>query len=166
MSLYIFSDGNCKSNGTPNARAAYSIYFADKELYHFNKTDKIDNPSNNRAELSGILEILKTIHNNSLFQNKKIIICTDSMYSINCVTVWSDNWIKNNWQNSKKQPVKNQDIIKEILTLKGSIGSIEFKFISAHKPEPIDKNSIEYFFWYGNNKVDSDINDLLKLKKK
>lgn len=92
--------------GKIDARAAYSIYFANPQYYNLNKTEMIKNASNNKAELSGILEIFKIINEQNLIM--PIIIISDSMYSINSISKWSDNWIKNNWKNSKKQDVKNK----------------------------------------------------------
>jgi ribonuclease HI len=170
--LYIFSDGNCKGNGKKNAKAGYSVLFIDNledSLFtKFNKTRLVvSDPTNNKAELSGIKYAFKTISDNQdLFKDKKNIICTDSMYSINCIDKWSKNWIKNGWKNSKNEEVKNKELIQDILTLRESINSevkISFKHIPSHTSEPIDKKSLEWLLWYGNNKVDSNINELLSL---
>ena len=66
--------------------------------------------TNNYAELKAILE-----HQNiRLFQYKKfnkdkIVIVTDSKYSINCITQWYHSWIKNNGlvQLVKRLKIKN-----------------------------------------------------------
>lgn len=169
--LYVFSDGNCKGNGTKNAKGGYSIYFGESELYRiFNKTKEIMNPTNNKAELSGIHNIFKILHRNKdelFFKNKEIIICTDSLYSINCIIKWSDNWIKNNWVNAKKESVKNKELIQEILEFKKTLNEIDisFKHVFGHTKEPLDKKSLEYFFWYGNNTVDTNINKMLTNNK-
>lgn len=170
--LYIFSDGNCKGNGKEYAKAGYSVYFGNNEIYSiFNKTKLISknttNVTNNVAELSGIKLIYKTIYQNqSLFKNNDNIICTDSQYSISCISKWSDNWIKNNWINSKGEVVKNKDLIKEILVIKNSIPkdiNITFKHVYGHTKEPNDKKSLEWSLWFGNNKVDGDINKLFDI---
>lgn len=169
--FYIFSDGNVKNNGKKYARGGYSVYFGDKEKYCiFNKT-RIDNnePTNNKLELSGIKQILKTIYRNEdLFRNNDNIICTDSQYSINCIEKWSEAWIKNGWINSKKEDVKNKEIIQEILIIKDAISKdikITFKHVYGHTKEPRDKNTLEYELWFGNNKVDVDINKILEENK-
>jgi ribonuclease HI len=167
--LYIFSDGNCKGNGKKYAKAGYSVFFNDKEdspYWKFNKTRLVvSEPTNNKAELSGIKYAFKTIYENQeLFKNNKNIICTDSMYSINCIDKWSKSWSKNGWKNSKGQDIKNKELIQDILKLKESIHSdvkILFKHVVSHTQEPINKNSLEWLLWYGNNKVDSNINELL-----
>lgn len=162
--IYAFSDGGCIHAGKNNCKAGYSIYFP--EFDKFNKTRLISTePTNNKAELSAIKAIFKTINlNKAIFEKSEIIICTDSQYSIDCIIKWSDNWIKNGWINSKKETVKNKELIQDILNLKNSIGiKISFKHVFSHIKEPKDKMSMEYFFWNGNNIVDSNINQLFKI---
>lgn len=167
--LYIFSDGNCRGNGKKYAKAGYSIYFGDTLPYsNFNKTRLIvKNPSNNVAELSGVKQIYKTIYQNQdYFKEYDNVICTDSQYTINCIEKWSDNWIKNNWKNSKGEIVKNKELIEEILIIKNTIPEnikIIFKHVYGHTKEPNDKNSVEWILWHGNNKVDTNINKLFDL---
>jgi ribonuclease HI len=174
--IYIFSDGNCKSNGKNNAKAGYSVYFLntsenydpETRLYdRFNVTKQItsDNPTNNIAELSGIKHIFKVLSENiDLFKNISIVIVTDSQYSLNCITKWASGWIKNGWVNSKKEPVKNKELIQKILEYKNQIGytlDIKFKHTFSHTKEPSNKESLEWVLWYGNQRVDDNINKLL-----
>lgn len=173
--IYIFSDGNAKSNGKSNAKAGYSVHFlntsenydSDLKLYDkFNITKKItENPTNNVAELSGVLFIFKTLSENiTLFKNNSLIIVTDSLYTINCITKWAIGWSKNNWVNSKKEPVKNKQLIQEILKYKNQIDNlldIKFKHTFSHTKEPSNKESIEYVIWWGNYTVDDNINKML-----
>lgn len=165
--LFIFTDGGCKRNGSENSKAAYSVFFTedqDSPLLEFNTSELIiKDPTNNRAELSGILYIFKIIRENTdLFLNKQIVICTDSMYSINCIDKWSKNWLVNEWKNSKGQDVKNKEIIQKILKYQSEIPfDITFKHVFSHVKPPTDKNSLQYYLWYGNNKVDENINELL-----
>lgn len=169
--LYIYSDGNCKGNGKSYAKAGYSVHFTDNinsELYKFNKTKLVSKlPTNNKAELSGIKQIFRTIYENQeLFINTECIICTDSQYSINCIEIWYKNWIKNDWRNSKKEIVKNKQLIEEIINIKDKIPKtiiINFKHVFGHTKEPANKESLEWQLWYGNNKVDTNINELFKL---
>jgi ribonuclease HI len=164
--LYVFSDGNVKNNGKTYSKGGYSIYFGEMEPFkQFNKTIIESNqPTNNEMELSGIKLIFKTIYKNKeLFTNKEVIICSDSQYSINCIENWSSGWIKNGWVNSKKEPVKNKELIQKILEFKSKCKdiSIKFKHVFGHIKEPSDKKSLEWLLWYGNNKVDTNINELL-----
>ena len=164
--MYIFCDGGAKNNGKSGACAAYSVLFNDNKespLFKFNKTEKIvGNQTNNVAELTGVLEIFKILNDNSeLFKNKDIVIVSDSKYSIDCVEKWSKNWIKNGWINSKKEVVKNKEIIKEIIDLKEKCQKVTFKHVNSHQIEPKNKKSLEWLMYYGNDYVDKKINELL-----
>jgi ribonuclease HI len=167
--LYIFSDGNCRGNGKTYAKAGYSVYFGENEPYsNFNKTKLIvKNPTNNVAELSGLKLIYKIIYQNQdVFKNNDNIICTDSQYSISCITKWSDNWIKNNWKNSKGEKVKNKELIEEILVIKNAIPEvikITLKHVYGHTKEPKDKESLEWIMWNGNQIVDTNINKMFDI---
>lgn len=171
--FYIFSDGGCRSNGKRNAKAGYSVFFTDDQdspFYNFNTTRLVvTDPTNNKAELSGIKCIFKTINENlDLFKNRNIIICTDSMYSINCLEKWYKSWIKNNWKNSKGEDVKNQDLIKQILEYKTNIDKndikTKLKHVFSHITEPSDKTSLQWKLFNGNRIVDVNINKILDLE--
>lgn len=85
--------------------------------------------NNQRAELVAIHEgikcvkayIVDTLQVGLSHANRncdiELNIYTDSEYSMRCITTWSKTWEKNGWINSKKQPVKHQDVIKPILGL-------------------------------------------------
>jgi ribonuclease HI len=168
---FIFTDGGAINNGKKNCKAAYSVYCGENSVY--NKTELIkssDNPSNNVAELSGIKCILSTLLSEmtreGLKKNKfNTVIVTDSLFSIKCLTVWNKSWEKNGWKNAKKEPVVNKELIQSILqymeNIKESSNEITFKHIFSHQKEPIDKKSLEYFLWKGNDICDKNVSDLL-----
>lgn len=113
----IFTDGSCdlKKN-----IGGFGVFFpnGEYESYGIKMTEEIHKKiTNQRAELFAFLEVFKILNNN-LNQKEKIInIYSDSKYSINCITLWRYNWEKNNWINSKNEPVNNQDIIKDCIKL-------------------------------------------------
>ncbi len=160
--LYIFSDGNAKKNGKQDARAGYSVCFYNEKFKKFDKTELITSSekTNNIAELTAINYIATIISaNEEMFDGYKITICTDSMYSINCLTKWYKNWMSNGWKNSKNELVKNKELIQDTLNKLSS--EIIFRHVYSHKPEPSDKNSIDWILWNGNNTVDTNINKIL-----
>ena len=93
-----------------------------------------------------------------------ILVYTDSKYLIDSITKWSANWERNGWMRRNKSgkltPVKNVELIKQIkgLTI---INNVQFKHVKAHQKEPfgVDKNSYQYFEWYGNFMADKLAND-------
>ena len=119
MKLIVFTDGAAHNNGKLNCKAGVGIYIPEKNIEISEKYE--NNPTNQRAELTAIKKAIE-------ITSEELIIYTDSMYSINCLTKWNDKWIKNDWKNSKKETVKNKDIIQDILILMND-RNIEFKHI-------------------------------------
>ena len=66
--------------------------------------------TNQRAELMAIVRALDTVP-----KDRHVLICTDSQYSINCVTTWYVGWRKNGWKAASGKPVENRDIIENVL---------------------------------------------------
>lgn len=169
--LYIFCDGGTKNNGSKNAKGGYSVFFPDELYSIFNVTKIIKEPTNNICELRAIKNIFKTISENpDLFKEKNVIICTDSQYSINCLTKWHTGWSKNGWKTAKGQEVKNKELLQQILKYSDVLGQgniqITFKHIYSHQKEPFNKKSLDYYMWYYNKIVDENINKALLLNEK
>lgn len=168
--LYVFTDGNCKNNGKKNAKGGYAVFFTDdteSDFYQLNKAGLVVcDPTNQKAELTAMSQLFQIIDDNAhLFGNKKVVVCTDSMYAMKCINDWCKKWEVNNWKTSKGEPVKNGELIKNILKLKHKCENnqieITFKHVFSHTDEPSDKSSKEHMLWYGNYIVDKMINDLL-----
>jgi ribonuclease HI len=153
MNVIIFTDGSCK--GSKEKKAGYGVYFPNHK-YKIIKTLSGNKITNQVAELTacikGIEKILSNIHFN------KIIIYTDSMYTINSITKWANTWKNNNWKKSNNEEILNKKLIKTLYYYYCNL-NIEFKHIRAHKNEPNDKNSQEYKLWYGNYMADKYANE-------
>ena len=174
--LYIinpFENENDNENDNENENENDNENNNEKKLKDFKKGISVsqfisENGTNNLAELSAVLYGLNYIEKNNI--NKSCFVC-DSKYAINCITVWSNNWKKNNWMTSKKTKVENLEIIQEILNiyeklLKNNF-QIKFKHVNSHqiKPKNININSgynieksYEYFLWFGNDMADKNAN--------
>ena len=148
----IFTDGGAWNNGKSDCKAGYGVYIPSKNIRVSEKYT--DRPSNQRAELMGIKKGIE------ITEETEIKIYTDSMYSINCLTKWCKNWEKNGWKNSKREEVKNQEIIKEILEMMKE-KRIEFVHVRSHQRIPRNKETQEYYEWYGNNEADELANRAL-----
>jgi ribonuclease HI len=172
--LSIYTDGSTLKNGKKGATGGIGIYIEELDI-RYHECFKISPITNNRCELTAILRGLELVEkayiesenkngNRTESENKngngcryenEIIVITDSQYSIGCLTKWVKQWEKNGWKTSKQTPVENQDIIKPLLVL---FRKMNVKIIHeyAHKTEPlnIDKQSITYKRWYGNNEAD------------
>ena len=137
------------------------MFFGDNHPANCVKELKI-NPTNQRAELLAIREALVILNTNN-FSDREVTIVSDSMYSINCITVWSDAWKHNNWR-SKGGPIKNLEIIREILELMDTIDyKIHFLHVRSHQKEP-SKDCPSWKLWYGNKQADLMCNQIIVTK--
>ena len=174
---YIFCDGSAIHKNYKSIKCSFGLYIINpfenelkdskdsKDSKDFEKGISVsqlinETGTNNLAELSAVLYGLKYIEKNNI--NKSCFVC-DSKYAINCITVWSNNWKKNDWMTSKKTKVENLEIIQEILNiyerlLKNNF-EIEFKHVNSHqtKPKNVEK-SFDYFLWFGNDMADKNAN--------
>ena len=130
-SIIIFTDGSCLNIGKKNAKAGIGIHFPNKEFSDISEPFLETPITNQRAELFAIYKALTQVTNNIKFN--KIIIYSDSIYSIKSLTEWIKIWERNNWKNSKKKQVKNLDIISSIkIILDQHCDKIFFKHVKAH----------------------------------
>jgi ribonuclease HI len=163
---FVFVDGGALRNGKTDASAGFSVHFEKHQI--FNTTEKlINNHTNNHAELASILYSFNVINTNyKEFTNNNIIVVSDSMYSIKCITSWSKKWVKNDFKTSIGKNVANKEIIQEILKVKNEIREkrieVLFHHIKSHTVAPGNKESTEYKIWFYNNLVDSNISSLLR----
>ena len=102
MKYIIYTDGACSGNPGPGGWGA--VIFDEKNKQN-NISGRVKETTNNRMELIAPIMALKKIESKS-----DVVIFTDSTYVKNGITEWIKKWEKNNWKNSKKEPVKNKDL--------------------------------------------------------
>ena len=150
--LYIFTDGSSINNGSKHATSGFGIYIPEPESLKVKISAKLPKgKTNNYAELKAILEALKIVDYIDVEtlkkENKnKVVIVTDSQYSINCITQWYNNWIRKDWVSATGKEVKNKELIQEIHPLSVK-HNVTFQHIKAH-------TSKKGFFFDGNRIVD------------
>jgi len=177
--IYIFCDGSAIHKKYKSVRCGYGVFIRlpnNKTIEH--AEELISSGTNNLAELSAILYGMNQIekifndndkdndkdndndndNDNNINQETDIYFVCDSKYAINCITVWSINWKKNNWKTTKGTEVENVELIKNIikkydeLIAKGY--QIKFKHINSHQIKPDDTNTYQYLLWHGNDMAD------------
>ena len=145
--IFIYTDGSCTYVKNNPTKAGYGIYIPEKNISIgaplFNQ--KL---TNNRAELTGIIESIKYLDNDDL--EKKICIFTDSQYSMYIFNGTGERYEKNNWKNNGND-VPNIDLIKKILELKRKYNIVLLK-VRAHTTKE-DEHSV------GNKIADTLAND-------
>jgi len=71
--------------------------------------------TNNRAELIALIRALEEAPPGG--ERSRLIIKTDSKYSISCVQLWARNWESRGWVKLDGQEVLNAKVIQYLLTL-------------------------------------------------
>ncbi len=127
--IEIYTDGSCLENPGNGGWAA--IINNDGNIEKISGNEK--NTTNNRMELLATINALKQIES-----NKQIKIFTDSQYVKLGITEWINKWIKNNWQTSKKEDVKNKDLWLKLYNLNNSL-NIEWNWIKAHSGNTLNE---------------------------
>ena len=69
---------------------------------------------------------------------KQIEIFTDSTYVKDGITVWINNWEKNNWKTADKKNVKNVDLWKKLKELVKS-NQVEWHWVKGHSQNPMNE---------------------------
>tara|TARA_Y100000590_G_scaffold326391_1_gene370461 strand:- start:65 stop:511 length:447 start_codon:yes stop_codon:yes gene_type:complete len=129
MEINIYTDGACVGNPGPGGWAAIIINNNKKEeLFGGEKLT-----TNNRMELTAAIKALEFCSEKEKKQLslKQIKIYTDSTYLKEGITVWINNWEKNNWKTADKKNVKNVDLWKKLKELVKS-NSVEWIWVKGH----------------------------------
>lgn len=159
--LIIFTDGACKYNGKPYAKAGCGVFYPNKEYSNIAIKFDIKPITNQRAELYAIYLAL---HDK---QDNNITIYTDSLYSIKCLTKWMPKWKQNGMRGANNQPIKNQDILSKLNAILCT-KSVVFKHVNSHMTnindinQVINDTNINELKYICNNVADKLANDGLK----
>jgi|TARA_Y100000768_G_scaffold119067_1_gene87952 ribonuclease HI len=126
----IYTDGACRGNPGDGGWGALIEYEdVSKEYFGGEK-----NTTNNKMELRAAIEALKALKEPCI-----VNLTTDSKYVMQGITLWIENWKKNNWKNSAKKDVKNKDLWVQLdeYVLKHNVNWHWVKGHSGHKQNEI-----------------------------
>jgi len=135
MEIKIYTDGACVGNPGPGGWAA--IILTDNKKEEMFGGEKLT--TNNRMELTAAIKALEYCSSMDGSQPtlKQIKIYTDSTYVKEGITVWINNWEKNNWKTADKKNVKNVDLWKKLKELTQA-NSIEWNWVKGHSENPMN----------------------------
>ena len=156
MDIIVYTDGSTLNNQHKGKRkGGVGVFFGDDDIRNKSipliesDTNKV---TNQVAEITACIVAIETIlENNSNY--KSILICSDSMYTINCITKWCNGWEKKNWTKSDGKVIENLELIKKLSSYYKK-SNIKFKHVRGHKIKP-SLNSPSYNDWYGNMMADN-----------
>ena len=135
MEIKIYTDGACIGNPGPGGWAAIVLMENQKnEIFGGEKLT-----TNNRMELMAAIKGLEYCVKQDQKQPtlKHVKIFTDSIYVKEGITVWINNWEKNNWKTADKKNVKNVDLWKRLNELVNS-NQVEWNWIKGHSENPMN----------------------------
>jgi len=129
----MYTDGACTNNGRASSRGAIGVAYPDFLENSFGEPLPSDAPQTNQtAELQAIysgLERLKTLTPPS---DRVVRVCTDSEYSINCLTKWVSGWKNKGWKTAEGKDVVHRVVIEKILGSLTEFGGHQFVHVKAH----------------------------------
>lgn len=126
MTVDIYTDGACKGNPGPGGWGAL-LRFKDQEK---TISGAEQHTTNNRMELLAAIKALEALNRPCV-----VNLYTDSQYLRQGMTSWLHQWKKNGWKNSKKEPVKNDDLWK-LLDFQASRHTMHWHWVKGHSGHP------------------------------
>jgi ribonuclease HI len=127
----IWTDGGCKPNPGPGGWAAILRFGEhEKEL-----SGQEAETTNNRMELTAALMALE-----ALKKPCRVALHTDSEYLRNGISRWIHGWVRANWRNAAKEPVKNLDLWQAILAA-AKPHEIEWRWVRGHAGDPMNERA-------------------------
>lgn len=129
MKVTLYSDGSARGN--PEGPGGYGtiLQYVDKKgvMHEREYSAGYKKTTNNRMELLGVITGLE-----ALTKPCRVTVVSDSKYVTDAFNShWVDSWLKNNWKNSKKEPVKNIDLWKRLLEAKKP-HDVTFQWVKGH----------------------------------
>jgi ribonuclease HI len=132
--ITIYTDGACDPNPGTGGWAAILLYGPTQREITGGEKDS----TNNRMEMTAVIEALK-----QLKEPCKVTLITDSEYVKNAFTKnWIQGWIKRDWKTASREPVKNQDLWRELIRLTDQ-HHIEWKWVRGHANDVLNNRCDE-----------------------
>ncbi len=118
----IFTDGACSGNPGPGGWGAIlRVGAQEKELFGGEA-----GTTNNRMEMMAVIQALAAMK-----RPVHARVHTDSQYVQKGISEWIHGWKKRGWKTADKQPVKNEDLWKELDRLAGQ-HKVEWLWVRGH----------------------------------
>ncbi|KAM8832282.1 ribonuclease H1 isoform 2-T2 [Spinachia spinachia] len=115
--VVVYTDGCCSNNGQKGARAGIGVYWGHD--HPLNVAEPLQGrQTNQRAEVQAACKALEQAKENNI---KKLVLYTDSKFTINGVTSWVKNWKLNGWRLKSGGPITNKDDFVQLDRLNGEL---------------------------------------------
>ncbi|XP_008848386.1 ribonuclease H1 [Nannospalax galili] len=126
-SVVVYTDGCCSSNGRKRARAGIGVYWGPG--HPLNVGIRLPGrQTNQRAEIHAACKAISQAKAQNI---SKLVLYTDSMFTINGITNWVQGWKKNGWRTSAGKDVINKEDFMELEELTQGM-DIQWMHIPGH----------------------------------
>lgn len=108
--VVVYTDGCCSGNGKHGARAGIGVYWGRD--HPRNVAERLlGRQTNQRAELQAACKALEQAKEMNF---KKVVLYTDSKFTINGVTSWVKTWKSNGWRLKSGGVIINKDDFQQL----------------------------------------------------
>lgn len=108
--ITVFTDGDLIRDGN-KVYAGYGVWFGEGDERNMSQPLLEENPTNNRAEMTAVIEALTKV-NSEMNLGAEINIYTDSQYVIQCFTSTGEKYKNRGYKKKNGDPVPNADLVK------------------------------------------------------
>lgn len=147
--IRIFTDGASRGNPGPGGWGSI-IDFGD-EVHELGGRE--NKTTNNRMELSAVLESLEFLQNNN-HSGAHVKFFTDSSYVAKGVSSWVKGWRQNNWKNKTGQEIANVDMWQKINDLL-NVFEVKMENIEGHVGIPANERADQIATSFADEKPDN-----------
>uniref|UniRef100_A0A3Q0S1U5 Ribonuclease H1 n=1 Tax=Amphilophus citrinellus TaxID=61819 RepID=A0A3Q0S1U5_AMPCI len=115
--VVVYTDGCCSANGQRGARAGIGVYWGVN--HPLNVAERLQGrQTNQRAEIQAACRALEQAKENNI---EKLVLYTDSKFTINGVTSWVKNWKLNGWRLKSGGQITNKEDFVKLDRLNGQL---------------------------------------------
>ena len=122
----IFTDGACSGNPGPGGWGAILRAGGHERELYGGETET----TNNRMELTAVIKALAV-----LTRPVQARVHTDSQYVQKGISEWIHGWKRRGWKTADRQPVKNEDLWRELDRL-AACHEVEWRWVKGHAGHP------------------------------
>jgi ribonuclease HI len=143
--IRVFTDGASRGNPGPGGWGA--IIELEEDVYEIGGRN--DRTTNNRMELTAIVETLESLESKGN-TSSKVHFLTDSSYVANGINSWINGWRRNSWKNKSGDEIANIDLWQK---LDGHLNIFEVfaEHVAAHVGVPANERVDEIATTFADN---------------
>uniref|UniRef100_A0A8C4Q3X7 Ribonuclease H1 n=1 Tax=Eptatretus burgeri TaxID=7764 RepID=A0A8C4Q3X7_EPTBU len=127
----VYTDGCCSHNGKDAARGGVGVFWGPE--HPLNLSERLEGrQTNQRAEIVAACRAVEQAHKLGL---TKLVVCTDSMHTVQGMGSWVDLWKAQGWRQSRGQLVVNKDDFQRLDQLCQGV-HVTWVHVQGHSGQP------------------------------